>query len=242
MRYLILILAIIFFSGCSFGSSYRNVTPNEYIENKYVSVNIADSSYRINKKYDTVPKLETGLPSFNKSRNGTSYKINFRTYPYKDALFYKQFFNKDAVYDDSDIVKETYDENDKEQGINYKKGWQVYVNDMRCAGGVYARVSKGLYQHVDKNYGITCGYYDKTEGRRLLDISYSYFYANGNTRLQKDKDKPREELVSQEQAEEGLKEAVKALVKTIKIKNLDKERMEKEGLMHYDKEFESTKW
>lgn len=71
---------------------------------------------------------------------------------------------------------------------------------------------------------------------------YLYNYSSGNTRLQKDKDLKREQLVTRVQAENGLKQAVKKLIRTIKIKNFDRDRMQKEGLMHYDKEFKSTKW
>ena len=35
-----------------------------------------------------------------------------------------------------------------------------------------------------------------------------------------------------------LKQAVKRVVDSIEIKNLDRERMEREGLMHYDKKYE----
>ena len=90
------------------------------------------------------------------------------------------------------------------------------------------------------------GYYDKIEiendGKRILRVTYKYNYASNKSRLQKDLNLKRDELLTKQQAEDGLKEALKELVKTIKIKNFDRERMEKEGLMHYDKEFKSTKF
>jgi len=93
---------------------------------------------------------------------------------------------------------------------------------------------------ANKNYGIACGYYDIDEGKRILDISYRYNYAAGNIRMQHDKDTPKSELLTQLQVETILKEAVKRVVDSIEIKRLDRERMEREGLMHYDKKFEMS--
>ncbi|WP_373004159.1 hypothetical protein [Sulfurimonas sp.] len=244
---IIFLILMILFNGCSHTSPYRQIKPNEIIQNKYVLVEASDRLFEINKKYDTVPKLKTGLPRFHKSIKGSQYTINIQTYPYKYMQMKDSYLNKDAKYLDSDTYVETYDENDKEQNIKYRRHWIAYINNMKCSGQVFSRNHGGtLYSATTKNYSIACGYYDKTEkeynGQRLLMISYIYNYANDKSRLQKDTNLKREELLTKQQAEDGLKQAVKELVKTIKIKNFDKERMEKEGLMHYDKEFKSSKW
>lgn len=138
---------------------------------------------------------------------------------------------------------ENLSENDKEQGISYKRAWTDYVNGLRCSGRVFSRNFGGsLYQATTKYYSITCGYYDKSEGKRLLIIDYRYSYAGGDSRLEADVGTKRSDLLTMQQAEDGLKQAVKQLVSTIKIKNFDRERMEREGLMHYDKEFELSEF
>lgn len=246
MRNLIFILTVILFSGCSHTSPYRQVKPNELIQNKYVSVIAPSVRWEITKRYEKISNASAGLPRIYKDVQGSEYEINIQTYPYNwmpiDILF-----DKEGEYFDSDKKIEKYSENDKEQGIKYKKGWVTYITGLKCTGGVFSRSYGGtLYSATTKNYSITCGYYDKTEtkddGKRILSVDYKYNYAFNKSRLQKDTKLKREELLTEQQAEDGLKQAVKELVKTIKIKNLDRERMEKEGLMHYDKVFESTKW
>ncbi len=168
---------------------------------------------------------------------GASYTIEFQTYPFKWMLI-NILFDKDGDYEASNKRADILTENNKEQGIGYKKSWTVYVADLKCLGGVFSRSRGGVLKSLSsKNYSLTCGYYDKVEGRRLLIVDYRYSYAGNELRLQKDKNIPRSELPTVKQVEDGLKQAVKKLVSTIKIKNLDRERMEKEGLMHYDKKF-----
>jgi len=64
----------------------------------------------------------------------------------------------------------------------------------------------------------------------------------GQSRLQGDEDKKRNELFTQSEAEKELKEAVKAVIGSLHIKNFDKERMEREGLIHEDKIYELLRW
>jgi len=136
----------------------------------------------------------------------------------------------------------------KEQNITYDKGETQYVLGMKCLGTVSSRGYGGsLYDATSKNYSITCGYYDTTEpknnGKRALRIEYSYQYANpDNTRLQKDKDLKASQIPTSKDIGDYLKAQVKQIISTIRIKNFDRQRMEKEGLMHYDKKFKSTKW
>lgn len=241
--------AILLLTGCGTKVKKVPVDNQDTLESKYVSFRAPALDWYLydDKKWAIQGNGKAHMINlYNRSKKGTSYTIGVDAYPFKwipiDILF-----EKDGEYFDSDKKVEKYSENDKEQGINYKKGWITYINNLKCTGGVFSRTHGGtLYSAITKNYSIECGYYDKTEsendGKRILAIDYKYSYANGKSRLQKDSSLKREELLTREQAEDGLKQAVKELVKTIKIKNFDRERMEKEGLMHYDKEFESTKW
>ena len=246
---LFLIFVVICFSGCSYGSPYRQVKPNEIIQNRYVSAIAPSTEWEISKTYKGFSNAETGLPYLYKDIQGSRYTINIQTFPFKwmpiDILFDKDgdYEERARIADNSEYIKNR----NKEQGISYDHDETQYLKNMKCLGTVFSRNHGGtIYSATTKNYSITCGYYDKTikesDGKRLLLVDYKYNYTSGNTRLQKDKDLKREQLVTQAQAENGLKQAVKRLVRTIKIKNFDRDRMQKEGLMHYDKEFESTKW
>lgn len=174
------------------------------------------------------------------SSKGVTYEIEIQTSSYAKGTRTKKYFNKNSKYHqilrDEDME---LDENEREHGISYVRGWVNYVQGLKCTGGVFSRSPIGMMKGMSsKNYSFSCGYYDKVEGKRILSVSYSYRYAGGSTRHQKGANTPQSELISLKQAELGLKQAVKQLVSTIKIKNLDSERMEREGLMHYDNQYE----
>lgn len=228
---ILLISAVFIFTACS-GSPYRQVKPNEVIESKHVSYVVPDSNWEIIKTYDrSTWKLEKGTPSINHITENIQFSIY--TYDYHKG-WQEELFKKNGHYYDSDITKEIFSKNDKETGLTYKKGWITYVKYLKCTGGVFSRGFGGSYYSGGvKFYTMTCGYYDKTEtkndGRKTLKIDYRYTHNTKNPQEAKER-------------EQTIKEAVKKAVSTLKIKNIDIKRMEKEGLMHYDKEFESTKW
>lgn len=244
VRLISFVMVILIFSACSHTSPYRQVGLNEIIENKDLSYIARDTSWKIYKKINMQDYVNSHkIPGIDKSLPGTNYEVHIYTYPYH-WMPIERLFDKDGKYAEGEHV--AFDD-DKKKNVKYRVIYTVNVKNLKCVGKVYSQGSGGnIYSAISKNYSITCGYYDKAErendGRRLLLVDYNYKYANGKTRLKKDIDLKREELLTAEQAEEGLKEAVKELVKTIEIKNFDRERMEKEGLMHYDKAFESTKW
>ena len=118
-------------------------------------------------------------------------------------------------------------------------GWEVesfieiVAYHHRATGTAFNNMFKQKFRAGVKFYSIKCGYYDTTEtindGKRTLVIDYRYTH---NIK------KPQEA----KEREQTIKQAVKKAISTLKIKNIDIKRMEKEGLMHYDKEFKSTKW
>jgi hypothetical protein len=243
VRNIILLSAILLFAGCSYSSPYRPTKPNEVIKNETISFLSPGDDWKIDKEYGTL-QYKNWDPAIYKDYNGFSYEIDFRTYPYRDGVVNRQLFDKDSLIDDSDIMPVVYDEIDKEQGIKYARGWVPYIKGMRCAGGVFSRSFGGTaYSATSKNYSIGCGYYDKQGGKRLLEISYRYYGGTGDTELQTDKDdNTKEKHLTPQEAETELKQALKEVLKTLKLKNFDKEKMIKEGLYHPNKEFESTKW
>src|SRR3990167_963940 len=229
----ILVYAVMFMSACS-GSPYRNVRGGEVIESRYFTYMAPDIAWRIHKEHSK-NAWSSGIWAQEK---GGAYHISVENYPLP-ADKKLQYFDKSVKYlqilSDSDM---RLTDNDREQGIGYVRQWTVYAMGMKCTEGAFSRSQGGLMASVsNKNYGLSCGYYHKLEGKRLLSISYRYNYASGEIRHQNDKDTPRDELLTLEQAELNLKLAVKKLITTIEIKNFDRERMEREGLMHYDEEY-----
>lgn len=230
IRYMFLISVIYLFTACS--SPYRQVRPNEVIESKDLSYIVPSTEWEVYREYSREERKDKqGLPYLSNFAENTEFSIS--TFKYLGG-WQAELFKKDGYYYDSDVKKEVFTENDKETGLTYKKGWITYVSHLKCAGRVFSRGFGGSYYSGGvKFYSLWCGYYDTTEenddGKRILEIEYRYTH---NTQ------KPQEANAR----EKTIKNAVKKAISTLKIKNMDVKRMEQEGLMHYDKEFESTKW
>jgi hypothetical protein len=243
VKILLSFFVTLFFNACSYTSPYRATKLNELIQDKHISIHAIDDSWKIDKEYNGHSWIH-GLPVLYKTYGGFSYEIDFRTYPYRDGVVNRQLFDNNSNIHDSDNKILALSERSKAMGITYGRDWIPYIKGMRCAGGVFSRSFGGTaYSATSKNYSIGCGYYDKQGGKRLLEISYRYYGGTGDTELQTDKDdNTKEKHLTPQEAETELKQALKEVLKTLKLKNFDKEKMIKEGLYHPNKAFESTKW
>ena len=230
IKYIVLLSIVFLVSACS--SPYREVKPSEIIESKDLSYIVPSTDWEVYREYNREERKDKkGLPYLSDFTENTEFSIY--TSDYRKG-WQDEFFKTDGYYYDSDVKKEVFTKNNIETGVTYKKGWIIYVNNLKCAGRVFSRGFGGSYYSGGvKFYSITCGYYDTTEtnndGKRILNIDYRYTH---NTK------EPKEA----KRKEKKTKDAVKKAISTLKIKNIDIPRMEEEGLMHYDKEFESTKW
>ena len=230
LNFSIFISIIFLFVGC--GSPYRHTQLNEIIESKYLLFQVPNTQFEVTKEYKRdIWKHEKGTPGLKNWLDDMQFHIYTNKY-YKGGQ--DKYFNKNSQYSDTDIDgQRIFDKNDKETGITYGKSWISYINYLKCNGGVFSRGFGGSYQSIGvKFYHINCGYYDtsykENDGKRILHVDYRYTH-NPNTKDGKHREK-------------DIKNAVKKAIATLKIKNIDIKRMEKENLMHYDKEFKSTKW
>lgn len=158
----------------------------------------------------------------------------------KHAL--KAFFDKngdfEALLSDPDIYYDSY--------MAYNKKWSnvTYVQGMKCLGDTFLQ---GQADQM-KVYDVTCGYYDKNKGRRVLNINFGYRSKdlpsnNYNNSYSNWKEISNTGEIPHVQPVEDLtKQAAKQIISTLKIKNFDRVRMERDGLMHYDKIFELSKY
>ena len=213
----------------SCGSPYRTVHPSEVIENKDISFVVPDTRFEIDKEYsspkENIHNRQLYLIDFN--RKGLKFKIyTMKYYKWKGN---GKYFKKNSRFDDSDIREEVFTKRDREENTTYKKTWIAYVKGMKCQGFVFSRGFGGSYApFTRKSYSLSCGYYDKTEtqnnGKRFIRIEYSYTAD------------PKHNY------EQELKDTVKKVIATLKIKNMDTARMKREGLLYPHRRFKSTKW
>ena len=220
-------------SACG-SSPFRHLVEDEVIESRYVTYIAPDTSWEVSKSR----RSDYSSANIYAPLKGVLYHIEVVNLPFKEKANIL-YFDKNAEY--VQILKDEdmkLTANDHEQGIGYARNWTSYVKGMKCIEGVFSRNGGGMMASItSKNYGVSCGYYHKTEGRRWFRIGYRYNYAAGPVRHQHDKNTPQEEFLTLEQAEMNLKLAVKRIVESLQIKDVDWERMAQEGLLHEGKEY-----
>jgi len=147
------------------------------------------------------------------------------------------FFDKDADYE---TLPSNTDGSPKlmldqyYKHIIYSRKWEriTYLDGLKCIGDMYIGIGS-------KSYEMYCGYYDKTTGKRILRITISYDSpVFSQKRLNQNMIVKTGDAPSVQPVENLLKQAAEQLIGTIKIKNMDRERMEREGLMHHGKTYE----
>ena len=237
------------FSGCS---GKQVLKQNQLVENKHFFINWNTQTWDLNKEETSSHILlskgyhSKGAQNINISVKYKNYNgnIDISSYPYNNSYSFNEgayympnaeiFFDKNANYK---LLKRELDDTPSMitvrhygKRVYFKKFENInYINGMKCMeSSVWRKTFRKKY------YYITCGYYKlnfDNNDKQILRISYNYDNSS----------KPNGNLANNT-FEVLLKQAVKQIISTLKIKNFDRERMEKEGLMHYDKEFESTKW
>jgi hypothetical protein len=244
-----LFICTLFLVACS-GVGRLYVNSEDKFVNPYVSFNAPASGwYSLYSKRSGGKKNAKGwglekegkaqsTNIYNQMIKNNSLRIEVNTWPFYympiDILF-----DKDGDHESRNKylsnTPQTLKQN-KEQNITYDKDETQYFQGMKCMGNVFSRGDS----HYSKNYSLTCAYYHLSQGKRLLRINYTYFGDGNGMILDKDTGK-KIKSIPQASAEEILKKGVDELLTTVKLKNVDWERMKKEGLLH-DKPFKTISW
>lgn len=231
------LLILIFVSGCS-GGKYFYLTDADVIENPYITFNPPKQDWYLYNNRDWrvlhggTSSEDTAIQSIGLSNSNPSIMtLKFRTdnyIPLEDDYYFNSDFDEDygRFFTDPDEL-----EKDKIRGITFQEIWTTYINGIHCSAGSYLQGIGGSYAPTgSKTTNIKCGYYDRTisenDGMRMISIRFTINFYSSTTDEQKIEN------------ERYLKDAVSQIVQSIKIKNLDLERMEEEGLMFYGKSFD----
>ena len=225
-------------------SPNRYIKENEILENEYVSFKAPNTNWETAKDYKTANYTKDRIYLDNYTPKGATFTITIHTDPeiHSDIMTFKKNFNYEESFKKSYSAQETKDSH-KEQGIYYAYSQTQYIKGMKCY--VYVRAGENILKqngNTIKSYDTWCGYYDKNNEKRRLRISYDLQYYPGNIRLEKDKNTPTNQIIPRDKMELKLKQQVKKLIDTLKIKNFDKQKMIKEGLYHPNKKYEHMKW
>jgi hypothetical protein len=128
--------------------------------------------------------------------------------------------------------------------LNYYEFETQYFQSMKCIGKVFSRDYRGVdLSSGSKNYFLKCGYYHKKKGKAELYISYRYYQApaSASDLIQPKSQTGLTQRPPVNDAEQVLKHDFEKLLNKLVIKDVDWERMEKEGLLH-DKPYKTISW
>ena len=236
-------------SGCS--SKKIMVTEKDTFENIHVKFNAPLGEWEVfhrNIKEGGAGRHRIHFGKFDIP--GVRYQATFELYS-ENYRFFKKIFTPcfDPKFGPDVILKNRREANsirtDKEQGINYRHHDETYLNDVKCQRYVTAQRWGGYNSNrAMKNYYMTCAYYDTNGDKQALYINYMYqasISQNSPFKMAKDLNYKREYQPILE-VEKDFKQRLKFMFESIEFKNIDIERMKREGLYYPNKRFECSPW
>jgi hypothetical protein len=224
---LILLVCVLPLAGC--GSTSVKVDSTDVFENEYARFSPPDNWLALmnaNWIYEY-----HGTPDENKknqwivlsSRDSLStIVVSFKSYPewnnnlkkIDEKAFLHAFYNQRSA---EEI------ESDKMASILIRDAWVSYLVNVQCTNNTYTGGmvwKKG--QFLFKNSIFRCRYYDSVEkdynSQRIFSIEYRFLTSNGGN----------EDILNAREHE--LINGVKTIMSNLQIKNMDVERMKREGL------------
>ena len=127
-----------------------------------------------------------------------------------------------------------------ERGVNYYKDYVDFVAGLKCGTNVESQnIAEGI---GSKKYWTFCPYYDKQGNKKYIGIDYRFYFTFNQTKFE---GSDNVSLVKHkfEEIQLQFKKDMKEIFDSIEIYDMDKERMEKEGLLYnkkYTLEMESN--
>lgn len=240
MKYILITLLALNCMGCG---SKQIMLADETFENPYMSFKTPVMGwYNYDKKWRKAwDNNGYHISILHKIPANGSLEVRVMAIPTEDD----DYFNSDLDFENLYVKLKNSPRSVKmirQQGISLYEYQTQYFQGIRCVGSVSSRSYGGsLYSASSKNYGLNCGYYHKTAGKRMLRLDYRYYGAVGDSRLQEDSHIALGDLPTLNEAEAVLKSDLVEVLNSIQLKDVDWERMEKEGLI-YNKPFNTIKW
>lgn len=218
----------------------------QLIDNEYFSINWNSHSWNLNK--DENPSRVVLSPSLSEEVRSTTVHVNYNQ-EYRGSsvsissqpLIYRRFlgvflpgsemfFDQNADYSkvprNAEGIPEMMVKNHGGRWF-YNPKWDsvTYINGLKC-------FESTLITQSVKYVRTYCGYYDKVKGKRILYTLLKYDYKNNYLYADWEEAIKTDVPPSIQPIDDHLKDVLKKLLSTLKINNLDIERMQQEGLLH----------
>ena len=130
----------------------------------------------------------------------------------------------------------------EDAGFKYVQYDVAYIAGMRCR--VFVKSYVDPKTHTDgyfKRVNYTCGYYSKGSIKKKMFLLYTVINVSAHPEISQ-KEYGLTETITRAQADPLVKSLTAQFVKTLKITDMDVEKMKKEGLYFPNKKFKPTKF
>ena len=174
---------------------------------------------------------------------GVRYKVMVEIMKHNETeptpRFFKSNFNWEEYFYS---LLRTYAKAHKEQNMKFYKQEVTYFKGLRCLQ-MTSSLSGGYgFGYASKDYSLECRYYTTNRERVGLWITHSYSASISNNspyKMAKDKNY-KGKYYPIKAVEEDFKSRVKYMLDSIELKNIDIDRMKREGLYYEGKKFKSS--
>lgn len=123
-------------------------------------------------------------------------------------------------------------DNHLERGVNYYKNYVDFIGGLKCGINVESQnMANGI---GSKKYWAFCPYYDKQGNKKYLGIDHRFYYTFNQTKFE-GSDSPSLVRHKLKEIELQFKKDMKEIFDSIEVYDMDRERMQKEGLLYDEK-------
>lgn len=238
MRSFFIPLVLVFISGCTDSNNIK-LTPNLKLTSQSIHIDAPPSSYGIAWEAWYLDSTKY-IQLFRQIPNMMSEDVDITVF-IPDARINIDFLLDKKRSDDLERTtalppSEHNKKNMAERGVSYNKNYVDFIGGLKCVTDVES--SNVAFGVGNKKYYTVCGYYATAGAKKRLDIKYDYTYAHSGTKFDGD---TQNSSVTPEAMQNQFKQDIKAIFDSLVIHDMDKDRMQKEGLLH-DRKYEIQEW
>lgn len=242
MRQLLLLLMVLFIAGCA--HSGIDLQPNEKLSTQSYSIVITDDGWwtgqkpeeRMLKFQGTSDRLWFSRHLPNMMSENVSIMVRVPPENQNVNFLLDKKKNDDLERTRSLPPSEWEKKNIAERGVAYNKHYVDFIGGLKCTSN--AESSSPALGVGFKKYYTVCGYYDINGNKKRIDIMYHYVSSFNGTKFQSD---ATSTIASGKDIDTLFKQDMKAIFDSLVIHDIDRAKMQNEGLLH-DKKYEIQEW
>jgi hypothetical protein len=239
MKNIIFILSVLFLVGCSSVQVYK-LEPYMELSSQSIHIATPSSSHGTKWKAWYINSTKNNIQLFRHIPNMMSEDVRITvSIPERLKESTEKFLIKSFDYEkwaQNVLARPDIVANMKERGVTYSKKYIDYIGGLKCGTDVESsNIAMGV-GHT--KYYTVCGYYDVNGTKKRIDIFYNYTYTHSGTKNDRD---TKSSSITPQDMQKQFKQDMKAIFDSLVIHDMDREKMNKEGLLHnkkYDLESE----